>query len=365
MKNRIAIFMVLAACSDKSEPLVQDTGEPPVTDTDTNDTEDSGTDEDGDGFTIEDGDCDDTDPWTSPGQTEEQGDEIDNDCDGRVDELWSGMDVSRINPSGLSSIVTIDTIGNIASEVSLSSDCIPTYLDHGLMDGWVISSVTSVTKVSSTGECTILADFSEDEDNPIVRGVISHPDGYYLASRESSLIAIYPDGTIEEKAVWVIDPSDPELYDITVWSLALDIRTNEVALFGLYGGFATFTDEEGITFHKKADVENWDGLYAYAGAAMDGGGWFSLVFDGNSGEVSIRKFNLIQGDWVNRLTWTRSDIFPWHMTINGDYGDFYITANAATYHTIWRVREVDELIDDLYKSPSMPGFEFQGVVSNY
>ena len=40
-------------------------------------------------------------------------------------------------------------------------------------------------------------------------------------------------------------------------SLALDLRTKEVGLFGLYGGFATYSDSEGLTFHKRADVENW------------------------------------------------------------------------------------------------------------
>ena len=52
-------------------------------------------------------------------------------------------------------------------------------------------------------------------------------------------------------------------------------------------------------------------------------------------------------------------------SVERDVNDFYITANAATYHTVWRVREVDEFIDDLYKSPSMPNYTFQGLVDNY
>ena len=39
---------------------------------------------------------------------------------------------------------------------------------------------------------------------------------------------------------------------------------------------------------------------------MDGGGWYSLVFDGNTGDVSIRRFNLSQGDWIEQLAWTRA-----------------------------------------------------------
>ena len=54
--------------SDEEEPSNEE--EPPV-------------DEDGDGLTVDDGDCDDTNP-AIPG--EELCDELDNDCDGTVDE---------------------------------------------------------------------------------------------------------------------------------------------------------------------------------------------------------------------------------------------------------------------------------------
>ena len=93
------------ACGEKAStlPAVLDTAE---TDTDSVDTssdteEEIGTDEDGDGFTVEEGDCDDTDPWTNPARSEEAGDGIDNDCDGRVDEKWSGITVSLLNSAGL------------------------------------------------------------------------------------------------------------------------------------------------------------------------------------------------------------------------------------------------------------------------
>ena len=70
-------------------------------------------------------------------------------------------------------------------------------------------------------------------------------------------------------------------------------------------------------------------------------------------------------DWDPRVQWVRSEIFPLDITVNRDVNDFYSSANAATYHTVWRVREVDEFIDDLYKSPSMPNYTFQGLVDNY
>jgi len=44
------------------------------------------TDGDGDGVTVDDGDCDDNDPNVNPNAEEVCGDDIDNDCDGRIDE---------------------------------------------------------------------------------------------------------------------------------------------------------------------------------------------------------------------------------------------------------------------------------------
>lgn len=52
------------------------------------------TDADGDGWCAEDGDCDDSDPGTNPGETEVCGDSVDNDCDGSVDEGCSTSGIS-------------------------------------------------------------------------------------------------------------------------------------------------------------------------------------------------------------------------------------------------------------------------------
>ena len=90
-----------------------------------------------------------------------------------------------------------------------------------------------------------------------------------------------------------------------------------------------------------------------------------MVFDSETGETSIRGFDYDASDWTMRVQWVRSEIFPLDISVNRDVDDFYISANAATYHTVWRVREVDEFIDDLYKSPSMPGYTFQGLIDNY
>lgn len=46
----------------------------------------SDTDDDGDGFTEDQGDCDDAEPLVGPGAIEFEGDTVDNDCDGQIDE---------------------------------------------------------------------------------------------------------------------------------------------------------------------------------------------------------------------------------------------------------------------------------------
>ena len=371
-------ILLMFACGEKEpvlQPSQEPTGEPteePSGEPTTEPSSPAGTDEDGDGITVEDGDCDDNDPWTNPLRDEEGSDGVDNDCDGMIDELWDGLTAIRQSPNGDHALAHIDVIGNIVSETNLSEECAPAYLSHA-PQGWVASAggtilgspPSQVVEIDENGVCSILADFSEDEDNSMVRSVIYHPDGYYLASRIGALIRIDFDGTITELASWGFDPNDLETFDMHIWTIALHPITNKVGLFDLFGGFATYHPDEGIVQHKKANLEEWDSLYAYSGTVLTNSGWVSLVFDGNTGETSIRGFDENSLDWNLRVQWVRSEIFPLDISVNGDINDFYISANAATYHTIWRVREVDEFIDDLYKSPSMPGYTFQGLIANY
>lgn len=371
----LGIIFILMGCGAKettpAQPSVEPSDEPSGEPTSEPSTP-VGTDADGDGITVEDGDCDDDDPWTNPLRDEEGSDGVDNDCDGMIDELWDGLTVARQSPNGDHALVHLDVIGNIASETSLSEDCMPAYLSHG-PQGWVASSGGSilgappsqVVEIDGNGVCSVLADFSEDEENPMVRSVLYHPDGYYLASRIGSLIRIDFDGTVTDLASWGFDPGDIETFEMHVWTIALHPITHEVGLFDLYGGFATYHPDTGVTQHKKANIEEWDSLYAYSGTVLTNSGWISLVFDGETGETSIRGFQDDISDWEMRVQWVRSEIFPLDISVNRDVDDFYITANAATYHTVWRVREVDEFIDDLYKSPSMPGYTFQGIIDNY
>jgi hypothetical protein len=374
-------MLFFLACGEKPVDIVIDTAEDtgsveePSTEPST---EDTGTDQDGDGFTVEDGDCDDTSPWINPARSEEPGDGVDNDCDGRIDEKWSGVTVSLVKEGQTSSLLTLNQIGNVDSELALSNDCMPTYLDHdpSQIGGFVISHANSaLAKVASDGTCTVLVDYSE-EDNTELLGVIGQEDGSVLASRGNELIRVGTDGTVTSLADWnasilAEDGSANPDFQLYVWSIAQNIVTKEVALFGLFGGFATWSTESGLVVHRSIDADTWDGRYAYAGAVRDGGGWYTLLYNGDSGEISVANFDMAGLDWNTRIVWTEADqsaqefAFPQGITVNGDNGDYYVTADVASFSSVFRIREVDQFIDDLYRSGSEPSWTFFGIVSNY
>ena len=65
-------------------------------------------------------------------------------------------------------------------------------------------------------------------------------------------------GTVTELASWSAEFDDT--YEMAVQSIAVDLVTGVVGLFGYYGGFATYNEGDGLIFHRQADLEE---LMAY------------------------------------------------------------------------------------------------------
>ena len=101
-------------------------------------------------------------------------------------------------------------------------------------------------------------DYSEDEDNADVFGVLSLPSGDIMASRGNELIKVTPTGAVESIVTWDAEPAidgepNPN-FQLFVWSIARNLVTNEIGLFGFFGGFATWHETTGRVLHRTVDV---------------------------------------------------------------------------------------------------------------
>ncbi len=369
------LLVPLAACpvDYQPPPVKPDTGETEGdadadADADTDTDTDTDADQDNDGWTVEEGDCDDTDPYVHPGWDEDPDDEKDNDCDGRIDEEWSGVTAAYYNDDGGSSIVTIDHLGQLSSEVQLTdTEVYPMWLDHGVDGGWVVNNfgAATVELVDTGGGATVLREFTEEDTEWWLYGICTHPDGYYLASTIDKLWRIDPDGSSSALASWNTSFDDPSTFDLLPYTVAVDWATGEVGLFGYYGGFALYSEADGLDIRRRPDIEDWDGSITYSGAHKDQGGWYSIKVDANTGDVSISRFNLEDNEWVEKVAWDEQ-WYPNVLTIDGDSGDFYVTANGGWFYAVWRVVADDGYATDLYMTDgTVPNRGFWGISSNY
>ena len=134
----------------------------------------------------------------------------------------------------------------------------------------------------------------------------------------------------------------------------------------MYGGFATWHIDTGLVLHRTVDPEAWDGRYAYAGTARDeeAGTHCYTVRTLNGGDSDSDVQNL---EYTNCLDCcglsAQQFAFPQGITVNGDNGDYYVTADVASYSSVFRIREADQFIDDLYRSGSENTWTFFGLVS--
>lgn len=375
----------LALASSACNPLntgfqPRDTDEPVDTgwsrDTDEGDTDDTDGDLDDDGFTPEQGDCDDDDVRVSPARPEDNRDGKDNDCDGRIDEEWSGFDIGRVDDDRAGSIITLDTLGRADATVNLSSGCVPSWLDH-FGEGWVVSNGgVSVALVAPDGTCVDIGDFSDAKVYEYgVWGIATMPDGFgfertVLAVTLGSLVSVTAAGGVTDLATWVMDLEDPVAHEFAANSVAVNPASGEVGLFDYFGGFGTWTSAGGLVVHRKGDWEN-PTLLTSTGAHRDGGGWYVLGTDALTGTRGIYRFDLDTGEWVLEEEWDAElQWSPQQVAIDGDSGDWYITATAGTgpryiFPTVYRIGKASGYTADFYRISTDYAGGFYGITTNY
>lgn len=352
-------------------------------------------DKDGDGFTVEEGDCDDEDIGVNPARDEDPADGKDNDCDGRLDEQWSGLVAAFQQDGGGSALQVFDTVGRVDQTITLDDDeVVPYAVDAGLNGGWVVTGtplyinisagtpsfeydVATVYEVSPDGTTTALAEFGEDfyDDTmfywygPLVQSVRVHPDGWYVAALPGALYRIDTDGTVTELATWAWDINDDTTFELYAIDLAVDIQTGEVGVLDLLGGFATWTEEGGLVQHRKADLSdgwaNWDAKIGIGLVAQDEGlGWYAMQGDFAVGSYSLQQFNLGSGQWTTTLEWEESLLRPLAIAADGDHGEFYVSAKGGDHYTLWRLRVDGALVDDFFDEVA-DGRNLWGLASAY
>lgn len=358
------LLLLALACTGDGSSTKNDDSSPPA-DTDTGeplDTAPPGTDDDGDGWTVEEGDCDDADIYANPAWDEDTSDDKDNDCDGRIDEVWTGLAVVYADTAGGGSLLQIDTLGNLADEVEIDADCTPLTIDEGLDGGFIIYNYYSgtVATLDEDGGCTDLADFSEAEIP--LSDAAAHPDGYTVAATGDALYAISADGGTTELASWSADYTDAASFERYVYAIAVDRVDGTVGLFDYFGGFATWSPADGLTDHLAADLENVE-LALLSGTARDGGGFTALAQDAATGAYGIQDFEQDTNTWTLLATWEDTTRTPSAITTEGGTQDTYAISNAGQRGRVWRVRREDGSQATLYETDPDPDRFFTAIAT--
>lgn len=369
MLQRIsALFLLLTACGDVgsgfgvgTKPGPPDTGNGGI-DTSIDTGEEVGDDADRDGVTVEQGDCDDNDPWVSPDRKEEKDDGKDNDCDAKTDELFAGLSVAWVESSGAGHILQLDSIGREVRDVPTGA-CVPFFVDHVVRDGkqldneWIINdSIAALARVAEDGTCTQIADFSDTEVYEFPPyGVTVTPDGTMYVVLADQLVRVGEDGTVTQLAAW---NAEEEFYGL---GLSNDPSTGTVGVFDVYGGLAVYHPDSGFAFLKKPDFMNPE-LSTLSGAWGDDGFWY--VPAASAAGVGVFQFKEADASWVLQDEWDDEDWSPFMMGVDAsdpDRPDFYITASAGAYQTVWRVAHGTNHPDQLYISDGSDFGTFYGI----
>ncbi len=384
-----------------------------------------GTDEDGDGVTVEAGDCDDTDYQVNPSYPEDQTDGKDNDCDGRVDELWGGLAYAEQYGLGNSSIVVLSSVDAEDYRLTLPSGAVPwsvtqggdadwytvtypyfvdvagptSFVSSGLIPNWDDSvpwyQPSTIYRVTEAGSSSVLASFGDaDYDRcfalgdeaaivecfgelaprlyffgPLVRGVAWHPDGWLAVLLPGQLFRVDADGATTELAAWGWNLYAEEYeYELYGAGIAVDPLTGSIGIAGLLGGFATWNADGGLVMAKAIDLSgdiDFDAIYQTVGLTwMDGDGWYTMSAVFSSGQYAIRRWQADTLEWATEINWNDAFIQPLGITTNGDQGDWFVSSKGGQYRVIFKVRGADRSQDDLVNEQA-EWYNIWGVANRY
>lgn len=394
-------------CENKSTTIIpEDSGAPGGT-TGGGDGGETGTDADGDGYTVEDGDCDDNDYQVSPVYPEDEFDGKDNDCDGRVDEVWGGYAYAEQYGLGNSSIVLRSSVDVVDETISLPSGVVPwsltqggdadwytvgypyfmdlagpmSFVSNGLIPSFDDSVAwyqpSTVYRVTEAGNTTALATFGNDDFDtcfalsseeaiiecfadvefpqyffgPLVRGVTWHPDGWLAVLLPGKLVRVDSDGTTTELGSWGWNLAAEEYeYELYGAGVAVDPMSGTIGIAGLLGGFATWHADTGLVMTKAIDLSaelDLDSLYQTVGLAwMDADGWYTMSAVFSTGEYAVRRWEADTLDWAAVVNWNEAFLQPLSITTNGDVGDWLVSSKAGQYRVVFNVRGADKSTDD-------------------
>ena len=367
----IPVLCLLAACDEVNtsfgvgpKDTSEDSGNGGI-DTSVDTSGDTDADQDDDGFSPEQGDCDDANPRVSPARDEDDSDGADNDCDGKVDENFAGLEVAWVETSGAGHILTFDTIGRLEEDLSIAP-CAPYFLDHVVEDGaqvvdeWIINDgLAYLAHVDGKGNCTQFADFSDTEVYEFPPyGVTVTPDGTIYVVFGDQLATVTREGVVTQLASW---NAEEEFFAI---GLASDPLTGTVAIFDTSGGFATYNETDGIVFHL---MPNFDApaISTVSGAHGDDGGWYVPAADNAARTYGVLRFDMASAGWEMQDEWSDEDWIPFMLAVDASDDtrpEFYVTASAGEFRTLWRIIHGTNAADHAYMSESGDRSRFYGIV---
>jgi hypothetical protein len=356
--------LALLSCNGGATPIPPDTDTDTDSDTDTDTDSDTepvkcSPDDDNDGWCPPE-DCDDSTIWVNPSWAENPDDGIDNNCDGRIDEVFSRMLVLEWDvTTRRTSVIQIDPAGDLKGTFNTGDLAFPTTasLDHD-MRRFVAFDPSSLTlwRFDHNGGLAALAVIDEDyewpnsagepDPPPIIGDVVAHPAGYYLVAAGDRLLRFNADGTWSTLAQWPCVEADMT-HEFCATALGVDPIYGTVMMFGYFGGVAKWTEAGGYELILASNPEE-PGPRFLQTQYKPFDTWYSLAlyYDQAASAVTygIFRLNRTTGEKVLLGSWPDPNFQPNSFSIEETTGDFYFAVNSprggrGAYHNqIWRMR---------------------------